>query len=80
MTTKEERIIEVKRRLQLYKDREEHMLTNGVQSYGVGTRNATRYNTDLAEIRKAIAELEQDLNELEAGTRRKAVGVIPRDW
>ena len=57
---------------------------DGVQSYGVGSRNAARYNLDLAEVRKAIDELETEIEEMEdilAGVRpRKIVGVIPRDW
>ena len=38
---KEEKIQSLRERLQLYKDREKVMLTDGVQSYGVGSRNAT---------------------------------------
>ena len=53
-------------------------------SYGIGSRNLSRYNTDLAAIRAAIKELEDDIAALEAllnGQRpRKAVGVVPRDW
>lgn len=74
------KIADLTERLQLYKEREKVMLSGGVQSYGVGSRNATRYNTDLAEIRRAIKELENDISELSSATKRKAVGVIPRDW
>lgn len=77
---KEAKIESLKERLQLYKNREKVMLTDGVQSYGVGSRNATRYNTDLAEIRRAISALQEEIDELSSATRRKAVGVIPRDW
>ena len=60
------------------------MLTGGVQSYGIGSRNLSRYNTDLAAVRAAIKELEEELDALldaEDGIRpRKAVGVVPRDW
>lgn len=77
---KEAKIESLKERLQLYKDREKVMLTDGVQSYGVGSRNATRYNTDLAEIRRAISALQEEIDELSSLTRRKAVSVIPRDW
>lgn len=79
-TSKEVRIERAKERLQCYLDREAEMLKGGVQSYGLGTRNATRYNTDLAEIRRAITDLENEIDELSAGSRRKAVGVVPRDW
>lgn len=71
-------------RLELYLKRESEMLSGGVQSYGIGSRNLSRYNTDLAAIRAAIKELEDDIAALEAllnGKRpRKAVGVVPRDW
>ncbi len=71
-----------KTRLALYYKQEEKMLTDGVQSYGIGSRNLTRYNTDLAQVRTAIEKLEGEIKELEgliSGTKsRKVVGVIPR--
>lgn len=71
-------------RLALYLKREAEMLDGGVQSYGIGSRNLARYNTDLNAIRTAIKELEDDITALEAALNgqkpRKAVGVIPRDW
>lgn len=75
--------LEIKKtRLALYYKQEEKMLTDGVQSYGIGSRNLTRYNTDLAQVRTAIEKLEGEIKELEgliSGTKsRKAVGVIPR--
>ena len=78
-------MLESKReRLTLYLKREAEMLDGGVQSYGLGTRNVTRYNTDLAQIRAAISELEKEIANLEgqlAGNKaRKSVGVVPRDW
>lgn len=77
---KKKKVEDLQERLQLYKNREKEMLTGGVQSYGVGSRNATRYNTDLAEIRRAITQLEEEIETLSSPTRRKALGVIPRDW
>ena len=79
------KIEDKKKRLDLYKEKESYMLSkDGVQSYGIGSRNAARYNLDLAEVRKAIDELETEIEEMEdilAGVRpRKIVGVIPRDW
>ena len=71
-------------RLTLYLKREAEMLSGGVQSYGIGSRNLTRYNTDLGAIRAAIKELENEIEILERGLHgqrpRKAVGVVPRDW
>ena len=71
-----------KNRLALYYKQEEKMLTDGVQSYGVGSRSLTRYNTDLAQIREAINKLEEEIEELEgllSGNKsRKCVGIIPR--
>lgn len=78
--TKKKKIEDLTERLQLYKDREKVMLTGGVQSYGVGSRNATRYNTDLAEVRRAINELQEQIDTLSSASPRKAMGVIPSDW
>lgn len=77
--------LETKRsRLELYLKREAEMLDGGVQSYGIGSRNLARYNTDLSTIRAAIKTLEEEIELLEGelnGQRlRKAVGVVPRDW
>lgn len=86
MTKKElsQKLTDKKARLALYIQREAEMLSGGVLSYGIGSRNLTRYNTDLAAIRAAIKELEDDIAELEAllnGRKpRKAVGVVIRDW
>lgn len=77
---KEEKIARLRKRLELYYKREEEMLDGGVQSYGIGTRSATRYQTDLSAIRNAIKEIEDETASLESKTQRRAVGVIPRDW
>ena len=77
---KAEKISKLKTRLELYYKREEEMLSGGVQSYGIGTRNATRYQTDLSAIRKAIKEMEDEIASLENKSQRRAVGVVPRDW
>lgn len=75
---------EKKERRKLYLDRERVMLTNGVQSYGIGSRNLARYNTDLAQIRAAIDKLKDEIDELEAILAnepvRKRVGMVFRDW
>lgn len=59
------------------------LLSGQVQSYAIGSRNLTRLN--LAELEETIASLEKEVDSLEAalsngGRRRKAVGIVPRDW
>ena len=75
---------EKRERRQLYFDREKVMLTGGVQSYGVGSRNLARYNTDLAQIRAAIKELSTEISELEGllngDPTRKRVALVFREW
>lgn len=84
MSTVESELASKRSRLELYLKRESEMLDGGVQSYGIGSRNLTRYNTDLSAVREAIKELEKDISRLEGtlcGQKpRKAVGVVPRDW
>lgn len=79
----EAQLQEKKERLKLYLDRERVMLTGGVQSYGIGTRNLARYNTDLAQIRAVIKELEAEIEELEnilsKEPARKRVSLVFRD-
>ena len=82
---RKEKIKRKKERLRLYLDKEAYMLSKqGIQSYGIGTRNASRYDLDLAETRKAIEDLEKEIEELEgleAGKRpRKIAGIVIRDW
>lgn len=77
---KKEKANRLRERLDLYYKREEEMLNGGVQSYGIGTRNATRYQTDLTAIRNAIKEIEDEIAALENKSQRRAVGVVPRDW
>ena len=76
---------DAKRRLNLYLDREADMLAkNGVQSYGIGSRNIQYYSTALKVIQVMIDKLRARIRELEAELEgrapRKALGVIPRDW
>lgn len=57
-------------------------LVNGqVASYTIGSRNLTRL--DLTKLKDEIKEMEKECDALEVmaagGSRRKAVGVIPRD-
>lgn len=77
-------LTEKRERRTLYLEREKVMLTGGVQSYGIGSRNLARYNTDLAQIRAAIKELTNEIDELEALIEgepvRKRVGLVFQDW
>ncbi len=82
---RKEKIKKKKERLARYEEKEAFMLSkNGIQSYRIGTRLAERYDLELAEIRKAIAELEKEIEELEGLEKgkkpRKVVGVVIRDW
>ena len=58
------------------------LLSGQVQSYAIGSRNLTRL--DLEKLKNEIDALEKELDELTAlqsgKSRRKAVGVVPRDW
>lgn len=58
------------------------LLKGQVQSYTIGSRNLTKF--DLSELEDTILKWEKEVDELESvlsgGKRRKAVGVIPRDW
>ena len=57
------------------------LLSGGVKSYGIGSRNLTRF--DIPVLEETIEKLEKEIDELESllsgGNRRKAVGVVPRD-
>lgn len=82
---RKEKIRKKKKRLKLYEGKEAFMLSpQGIQSYRIGTRIATRYDLELAEIRKAIAELEKEIEELEGLEKgkkpRKIAGIVIRDW
>ncbi len=54
----------------------------GVQSYSIGSRSLTKH--DLEKIRSEIAEHDKSIGELTAAlngrSRRRAVGIVPRDW
>lgn len=58
------------------------LAAGGVQSYTIGSRSLTKF--DLGKITEEIAGHEKAISEMEAvlrgGSRRRAVGVIPRDW
>ena len=59
------------------------LLTGQVQSYTIGSRSLSKF--DLPDLEETIAKLEKEIDGLEAallngGRRRKAVGVVPRDF
>ena len=58
------------------------LLDGQVQSYSIGSRILTKF--DLPKLKEEITSLEKEVDGLEAllsgGKRRKAVGVVPRDW
>ena len=57
-TTDSEKVQELRKRLSLYKDMEEKILTGEAQSYTIGGRQLSRYGVSLPEIRKTIKDLE----------------------
>ena len=71
-------------RLNSYYAREKEMLEGGTQAYTVGSRSLQRYQTSLSAIQEEIRKLEKKLNELNAelnsGSSRRAVSVVPHDW
>lgn len=58
------------------------LLSGGVKSYAIGSRNLTKF--DIPQLEESISKLEKEVDQLEkvlcGGKPRKAVGVIPRDW
>lgn len=58
------------------------LLSGQVQSYAIGSRNLTRL--DLEKLKNEIDALEKEVDELTAKlsgqSRRRALGVVPRDW
>lgn len=58
------------------------LLNGQVQSYSIGSRNLTKF--DLTKLREEIAFHQKEVDgltaELNGQKRRRAVGVVPRDW
>lgn len=87
MTDREEREARLGRcreRLELYYRREAEMLGRGAKSYGIGSRNVSRYDTALKEVQDQIATLEREVRTLERALSgrpvRRSAGLVPRDW
>ena len=78
------KIADLNARLDLYKAAERKILSGDVQSYGIGSRNLSRYQLDLGAIRDEIEKIEEQIDELQAeldGCKaRKAAAVVIRDW
>lgn len=58
------------------------LVDGGVSSYTVGSRSLTKLDIQkiMAEIRGHEKEIDGLEEALRCGKRRKAVGVVPRDW
>ena len=58
------------------------LLKGQVQSYSIGSRNLTKF--DLPKLRDEITYHQKEVDGLTAmingRSRRRAVGVVPRDW
>lgn len=58
------------------------LVEGGVQQYTIGSRSLTKL--DLSKISNEINAHEKAINDLETilggRKRRKAVGIVPRDW
>ena len=58
------------------------LLKGQVQSYSIGSRNLTKF--DLPKLRDEITYHQKEVDglqaELNGRRRRRAVGVVPRDW
>ena len=58
------------------------LVDGGVQSYSIDDRSLTRFDLPklMEEIRKEENEVDQLTALLSGGVRRKAFGIVPRDW
>lgn len=73
------KIEELTIRRDMYLKKESEMLT-AAKSYKIGSRQAERYDADLDKIRRAIDELEKEIDALEGQRPRFTGAFIPRDW
>lgn len=82
MTELAERLTFRKAALKAARDAYIALLQGQVQSYAIGSRNLTKF--DLPKLKAEISALEKEVDELEAAVggrkRRRAVGVVPRDF
>jgi hypothetical protein len=58
------------------------LLNGQVQAYSIGSRNLTKF--DLPKLREEIEYNQKEIDgltaQLNGRSRRRAVGVVPRDW
>ena len=80
--TLKERLVIKKKALDAANEAYLALLTGQVKSYAIGSRNLTKF--DLPQLEDSIAKLEKEVDALESmingGKKRKAMGVVPRDF
>ena len=78
-----EKLVTKRADLQLYREMQAKMLKGGTQSYGIGSRSASKYQMSLSEIRKTIKEHEEEISDIEkvlgGGKPLKTFSIIPCD-
>ena len=75
------RIQRIRTRLESYYAAEQRILDGRAKAYAIGSRNLTRYDVQLADVRAQIDKLEEELADLDAGNRARASrAVVIRDW
>lgn len=80
-TTRTRRIERIKARLEDYYEAERRLLEGRAKAYAIGSRNLTRYELSLADIRAEIDKLEGELDSLEAEPAARASrAVVITDW
>lgn len=72
---REERLELLRTRLKNYYEAEEAILLN--QEYVIGTKSLKR--ADLATVRAAIKDLQDEIEKIEGGGKNKAFRFLPRD-
>lgn len=79
----EQKITEKKRRLDLYKKKEEMILNGEIQSYSMSGRSVTKSNTELTMIAEQISKLEDEISVLagllQGKKTRACCRVVPED-
>lgn len=79
MAEKQE-VEKLKRRLDMYCQMEENILSGKPVSYGIGSRSLSRYNVSLSEVQSMISKLEEQIKAKEGKKTRRAVSIVPTDY